>query len=117
MVGAFLGGYLFPHGGGRLTGRSRIVKEALNPNCTVIIVNWNGRDSLKKLLESIAKFEDVKKLQIIISDNGSVDGSLEESSSAGERSASPPPAPATVDKLSKEGTKSVAIGSICLHSA
>ena len=51
--------------------------EAVKPKCTIIIVNWNGRDSLSEFLKSIVKFESVEELQVIVSDNGSVDGSLE----------------------------------------
>lgn len=45
--------------------------------CSVVIVNWNGGTALKKCLESLQKYEDTSKLQIIVSDNNSTDGSVE----------------------------------------
>lgn len=43
---------------------------------SAIIVNWNGKDVLLDCLESLAR-QDYPGLQIIVSDNGSTDGSLE----------------------------------------
>lgn len=48
-----------------------------SPFCSVVIVNWNGGRALKTCLESIQRFEDFKRLQVIVSDNGSTDGSLD----------------------------------------
>lgn len=46
-----------------------------SPVCSIIIVNWNGGSALRTCLESLRRFEDVHRLQIIVSDNGSSDGS------------------------------------------
>ncbi|MFQ5716143.1 MAG: glycosyltransferase family 2 protein, partial [Nitrospinales bacterium] len=43
---------------------------------SAIIVNWNGRDVLVDCLESLLK-QDYPSLEILVSDNGSTDGSAE----------------------------------------
>ncbi|MFQ5431036.1 MAG: glycosyltransferase family 2 protein [Nitrospinota bacterium] len=45
------------------------------PRISVVIVNWNGKQALKKCLKSMEQYENVNKLQIIVSDNDSTDGS------------------------------------------
>jgi len=45
--------------------------------CTLITVNWNSGDSLCRYLDSLVEFEDVERLEVFISDNGSTDGSLD----------------------------------------
>lgn len=43
---------------------------------SVIIVNWNGKDATLDCIESLLR-QDYPELEIIVSDNGSTDGSLE----------------------------------------
>ncbi|MBI5178761.1 MAG: glycosyltransferase family 2 protein [Nitrospinae bacterium] len=43
--------------------------------CSVIIVNWNGGETILNCLRSLHRFEKAGALEIIISDNGSTDGS------------------------------------------
>ncbi len=43
---------------------------------SAIVVNWNGKDVLSECLESLLK-QDLPELEIIVSDNGSSDGSVE----------------------------------------
>ena len=43
---------------------------------SIIIVNWNGRDVTMDCVESLIK-QDYPELEIIVSDNGSTDGSIE----------------------------------------
>lgn len=47
------------------------------PFCSIITVNWNGRDALSTMLKSLEQVEDIANLQVIVSDNGSSDGSVE----------------------------------------
>jgi GT2 family glycosyltransferase len=48
------------------------------PSVSVIIVNFNGRELLKKCLESVLKSDyPLDKLEVILVDNGSTDGSVE----------------------------------------
>lgn len=46
-----------------------------DPILTIIIVNWNTREMLKKCLESIMKNQGIQKITIIVVDNNSKDGS------------------------------------------
>lgn len=48
------------------------------PSVSIIVLNWNGRTHLAACLESLIKLEyPASKLQIILCDNGSTDGSVE----------------------------------------
>lgn len=42
----------------------------------VVILNWNGRDMMRRFLPSVVKYSDPDGL-VIVADNGSTDGSLE----------------------------------------
>ena len=44
---------------------------------TIALVNWNNRDYLRQCLESIQRADLTMRHQIVVSDNGSTDGSLE----------------------------------------
>lgn len=44
---------------------------------TIALVNWNNRDHLRQCLESIEAAELLLTCEIVVSDNGSTDGSLE----------------------------------------
>jgi len=44
---------------------------------SIIILNWNGKDFLNKCLTSIITNTDYKDYEIIVVDNGSVDGSIQ----------------------------------------
>lgn len=46
------------------------------PLVSIIIVNWNGLAQMEKCLASLAEIS-YKNYEVIISDNGSTDGSLE----------------------------------------
>lgn len=46
-------------------------------NLSIALVNWNNRDYLRQCLESIAAAELPLTYDIVVSDNGSTDGSLE----------------------------------------
>lgn len=47
------------------------------PKVSIVIVNWNGKEAVRRCLKSLERYEDVETLQVIVSDNGSTDGSLE----------------------------------------
>ncbi|MGC9203260.1 MAG: glycosyltransferase family 2 protein [Thermoproteota archaeon] len=48
------------------------------PSVSVIIVNFNGRELLKKCLESVLESDYLlDKLEIILVDSGSTDGNVE----------------------------------------
>jgi len=44
---------------------------------SIVILNWNGKKLLQDCVESILKNTDYKNFEIIVSDNGSTDGSIE----------------------------------------
>jgi GT2 family glycosyltransferase len=46
----------------------------MNPEVSVVVINWNGRDYLRACLESLASQEGVD-FEVIVVDNGSKDGS------------------------------------------
>jgi GT2 family glycosyltransferase len=47
------------------------------PELSIVILNYNTKELLKKCLESIERFKEEVPLEIIISDNSSTDGSVE----------------------------------------
>ncbi|MDD5163571.1 MAG: glycosyltransferase family 2 protein [Candidatus ainarchaeum sp.] len=47
------------------------------PIVSIVVLNWNGKEFIKKCLESIKKFSPEGKYEIIVIDNGSRDGSVE----------------------------------------
>lgn len=47
-----------------------------DPILSVVIVNWNGLEPLRACLESLYRHEKTAALEIIVSDNGSTDGSV-----------------------------------------
>jgi GT2 family glycosyltransferase len=48
------------------------------PKISIVIVNWNGRKYIRKCLESVLKSSYPKdRLEVIVVDNGSIDGSAE----------------------------------------
>jgi GT2 family glycosyltransferase len=48
----------------------------MNPEVLVVVVNWNGRADLKACLESVAASDyDQAKMNVVVIDNGSRDGS------------------------------------------
>lgn len=48
-----------------------------SPELSAIILNYNTKEFLKRCLTSIKKYEDEVPLEVIVSDNGSTDGSVE----------------------------------------
>ncbi|MDM7996105.1 MAG: glycosyltransferase family 2 protein [Acidobacteriota bacterium] len=48
----------------------------MNPDVSVVVINWNGREYLRACLESLARQEAVD-FEVIVVDNGSRDGSQE----------------------------------------
>lgn len=48
----------------------------MNPLVSIIILNWNGMEYLKKCLDAVLG-QDYKNLLVIVVDNGSTDGSIE----------------------------------------
>jgi len=46
------------------------------PIVSIIVLNWNGKDFIKKCLESIRKFSPKGIFEVIVIDNGSKDGSV-----------------------------------------
>jgi len=47
------------------------------PLVSIVVVNWNGKHFLNKCLTSIANNTDYSDYEIIVVDNGSIDGSIE----------------------------------------
>lgn len=45
------------------------------PKVSIIVLNWNAKDMLKNCLESIFEFTEYTNYNIIVVDNGSIDGS------------------------------------------
>ncbi len=50
--------------------------DTQNPILSVVIVNWNGREPLRLCLQSLHRHENTAHMEIIVSDNGSTDGSV-----------------------------------------
>lgn len=50
--------------------------ENPKPLISVVIVNWNGREPLRACLASLYRHEKTADMEIIVSDNGSTDGSV-----------------------------------------
>lgn len=48
-----------------------------DPIVSVLVVNWNTRDHLKRCLTSLNNLEEADELEVIVVDNGSSDGSAE----------------------------------------
>ncbi|MDD5148720.1 MAG: glycosyltransferase family 2 protein [Candidatus ainarchaeum sp.] len=47
------------------------------PVVSIVVLNWNGKEFIKKCLESIKKFSPAGQYEVIVIDNGSKDGSVE----------------------------------------
>lgn len=45
--------------------------------CSVIILNWNGADMLRKFLPSVVQYSTIPDCEVVVADNGSTDNSLE----------------------------------------
>ena len=44
--------------------------------CAIVILNWNGKDMMRKYLPSVIEHSQCEGAQVIVADNGSTDGSL-----------------------------------------
>ncbi|MBT9170699.1 MAG: N-acetylglucosaminyl-diphospho-decaprenol L-rhamnosyltransferase [Actinobacteria bacterium] len=49
----------------------------MSPDLSIMIINWNTRELLLKCLQSITRHASPKKLEVLVVDNGSTDGSTE----------------------------------------
>lgn len=47
------------------------------PSVSILVLNWNGKEVLKKCLSSLLKLTNYKNFKIIVVDNASADGSVE----------------------------------------
>ena len=55
------------------------VAEADLPKCAIVILNWNGKKHLEPCFETLAALDYPKdKYEVVLVDNGSTDGSVEE---------------------------------------
>lgn len=45
--------------------------------CSVVILNWNGEQTLRQFLPSVLQHTQVPDVEIVVADNGSTDSSLE----------------------------------------
>jgi len=62
---------------GRARGVRVLTEDGL-PSVSVIVLNWNGRDHLRECLRSLEALDyPAEKLEIVVLDNGSADGSVE----------------------------------------
>src|SRR3954447_2067283 len=50
----------------------------LSPTCSVVVVSWNTRADLMRCLDSLMRHSRAVELELIVVDNGSVDGTREE---------------------------------------
>ena len=57
----------------------------MTPELTIIIVNWNGGDFLRRSLQSIANFPPQVSFEVVVVDNASTDGSRDWLKSLGDR--------------------------------
>jgi len=56
----------------------RVLTEDQLPSVSVIVLNWNGRDHLRECLRSLEALDyPEEKLEIVVLDNGSTDGSTD----------------------------------------
>ena len=44
--------------------------------CSVVILNWNGEQTLRQFLPSVLAHTHLEDVEIVVADNGSTDGSL-----------------------------------------
>ena len=44
---------------------------------SVIVLNWNGKELLKRYLPSVVKYSVSPRVEVVVADNGSTDGSIE----------------------------------------
>lgn len=49
----------------------------MTPDLSIIVVNWNGGDFLRRCLDSLAQFPPIARHEVIVVDNASTDGSRE----------------------------------------
>ena len=45
--------------------------------CSVVILNWNGEQTLRQFLPSVLQYTHLPDVEIVVADNGSTDGSLD----------------------------------------
>ena len=45
--------------------------------CSVVILNWNGEQTLRQFLPSVLAYTQLPDVEIVVADNGSTDGSLD----------------------------------------
>ena len=45
--------------------------------CSVVILNWNGEQTLRQFLPSVLANTQLPDVEIVVADNGSTDGSLD----------------------------------------
>ena len=53
------------------------MKEHHHPSTSVIILNWNGEDMLRRYLPAVLSTTDSSVGEVIVADNGSTDGSVD----------------------------------------
>lgn len=46
-------------------------------HCSVVILNWNGEQTLRQFLPSVLQHTQLPNVEIVVADNGSTDGSLD----------------------------------------
>ncbi|HLD58704.1 MAG TPA: glycosyltransferase family 2 protein [archaeon] len=54
-----------------------IVRKLKKRFVSIIVLNWNGKEFIRKCLESIKRFSPSKLFEVIVIDNGSKDGSVQ----------------------------------------
>ena len=45
--------------------------------CSVVILNWNGEQTLRQFLPSVLKYTQLPDVEVVVADNGSTDGSID----------------------------------------